>query len=152
MNGLKVLKAQIENELGNMETLLDEASAIYDNEESNINIRAGGSVLHDFYTGVENIFQAIASTIDEKVPDGMSWNIELLNQMTLDIKNLRSHVISRDTATMLEEYLRFRHLFRKRYGFDLDWKSIKKLLKGLKITYRSLKRDLNSSLKTQGSQ
>ncbi len=146
MSSLKVLKAHIENELGNMETLLDEASAMYNNEESNINIRAGGSVLHDFYTGVENIFHAIASTIDEKVPDGMSWHIELLNQMTLDIKGLRSSIISRETAAMLEEYLRFRHLFRKRYGFDLDWKSIKKLLKGLKKTYKSLKRDLDTAI------
>jgi len=148
MTGLKVLKAQVDKELSNIEALLKESSDIAGNEESNINIRAGGSVLHDFYTGVENIFHAIASTIDEKVPDGMSWHIELLNQMTLDIKGLRSPVISKDTAAMLEEYLRFRHLFRKRYGFDLDWKSIKKLLKGLRKTYRSLNKDLNSALKT----
>ena len=146
MNGLKVLKAQIENELSNIETLLDEALDLVKKEESNLNIRAGGSMLHDFYTGVENIFHAIASTIDEKVPEGMSWHVELLKQMTLDIEELRSSIISRDTEIMLEEYLRFRHLFRKRYGFELEWKSIKKLLRGLKKTYKSLKRDLDTAL------
>jgi len=151
MNGLKVLKAQIKNDLSHIDTLLDEAAVLVKKEESNINVRAGGSILHDFYTGVENIFHNIASTIDEKVPEGMSWHIELLNQMTLDIEGLRSSIISRETKAMLEEYLRFRHLFRKRYGFELKWQSIKKLLKGLNKTCRALKRELNTALKITGS-
>ncbi len=124
-----ILKAEIDNEIKKLESLTDEAKGLYNKKASNINIRAGGSILHDFYTGVENIFHIIASNIDERIPAGMSWHVELLNQMTLDIEEVRSAVISRETARSLEEYLRFRYLFRKRYGFDLDWMSIKKLYK-----------------------
>ncbi len=143
MNELKVLKSLVEEELLKIRKLLDEASDIEKRKESNINIRAGGSILHDFYTGAENIFHAIASTLDNAVPSGLSWHVELLNQMTLNIKGVRSPVISKSTAKMLEEYLRFRHLFRKRYGFDLEWSNIKKLLKRLPVVYKTLKSDLD---------
>lgn len=143
MNELKVLKSLVEEELLKIRNLLDEASDIEKKKESNINIRAGGSVLHDFYTGAENIFHAIASTLDNTVPSGLSWHVELLDQMTLNIKGVRSPVISKSTAKMLEEYLRFRHLFRKRYGFDLEWSNIRRLLKRLPVVYKSLKSDLD---------
>ena len=105
MNGFKILKAQIASELKNLWGLVEEAADITQREESNINVRAGGSILHDFYSGVENIFHAIASDIDEKIPAGMSWHIELLNQMTLDVEGVRSAIVTKDTARMLEEYL-----------------------------------------------
>ena len=146
MNGFKVLRAQILSELGSMKKLLDEAGDVVDKEGSNLSIRAGGSILHDFYTGAENIFHAIAGAVDERIPSGMSWHIELLNQMTLNIEELRSPVISSDTAKALEEYLRFRHLFRKRYGFDLEWESIRKLLKKLPQVYDLLKHDLSAAI------
>jgi acyl-[acyl carrier protein]--UDP-N-acetylglucosamine O-acyltransferase len=145
MNGFKVLKSQIANELEKMKRLLDEAAEIEGKKASNMTIRTGGSIVHDFYTGAGNIFHAIASSIDESVPSGMSWHTELLNQMTLNIEGLRSPIISKDTAKLLDEYLRFRHLFRKRYGFDLEWTNIKKLLKKMTTVYKSMESDLNKA-------
>lgn len=151
MNGFKVLKAQVANELEQIRKLLGEAPDIIRSGGSNISVRAGGSILHDFYTGVENIFHAIASAVDEKFPTGMSWHTELLNQMTLNIEELRSPVISRETARMLEEYLRFRHLFRKRYGFELEWESIRNLLERLPQVYNALENDLKTLLSSSES-
>ncbi len=148
MNGLKVLKAQIASELEQIRVLIDEIPGVIKSKESNISLRAGGSILHDFYTGAENIFNAIASTIDEKIPSGMSWHTELLNQMTLNIEGLRSPVISKNTARMLEEYLRFRHLFRKRYGFELDWENTKGLLSKLPQVHGALESDLKKALES----
>ena len=62
---------------------------------------------------------------------GEEWPSELLRQMTLDIPGLRPPVITASTEKKLREYLGFRHLFRKRYGFELDWQRLKKLLVGL---------------------
>lgn len=146
MTGLKVLKSLIADELKKLKRLIDEAADIQVKKASNINIRAGGSILHDFYTGVETIFHAIATTIDETVPSGLSWHVDLLNQMTLNIEGVRSPIVNKDTARMLEEYLRFRHLFRKRYGFDLEWTNIKRLLKNLPVIYKALGNDLNQAL------
>lgn len=76
----------------------------------------------------------------------MSWHIEPLDQMTRDIEGVRTHIIKKEKARMLEEYLRFSHLFRKRYGFELQWLHIKKLLKKMPSVYRKLKDDLNKAL------
>jgi hypothetical protein len=145
MSSLQILEARIKDELENLDKLLSEAEAIREKKASNINVRAGGSILHDFYTGIERIFESIAATIDMKVPTGMNWHIELLNQMTLKIPDLRSYIITKDTAKMLEEFLRFRHLFRKRYGFDLEWLNIKRLLKRMPSVYAALIRDIHEA-------
>jgi hypothetical protein len=44
---------------------------------------------------------------------------------------LRPQVITANTEKRLREYLGFRHLFRKRYRFELDWPKLKKLLLGM---------------------
>ncbi len=144
MNTLKVLESQITGELEKLRRLLNEAAEVGRKRSSNINIRAGASILHDFYTGVEDIFHAISSTIDNRVPSGVRWHIELLHQMTLDIEGVRSHIINKEAAKMLEEYLRFRHLFRKRYGFDLEWINIKNLLKRLPAVYSAFEKDISN--------
>ena len=36
-----------------------------------------------------------------------------------------------ETRQALGEYLRFRHLFRHRYGFELSWGKLEPLLRGL---------------------
>lgn len=152
MNTLKILESQIGSELEKLRRLLDEAAEIVRKKPSKINIRAGASILHDFYTGVEDIFHAIANTIDERVPSGVRWHIELLNQMALNIEGIRSHIISKETAKILEEYLRFRHLFRKRYGFDLEWVNIKHLLKRLSFVYAAVEKDIKKAFELPASE
>ncbi len=145
MSAFDVLKSQVISELKELRRLLEEAALVEKKKQSKINIRAGASILHDFYTGAERIFQMIASNIDERVPSGMSWHTELLNQKTLNILGLRSAIISRETAKMLYEYLRFKHLFRKRYGFELEWIDIKRLLKKMPEVYTALEKDINKA-------
>lgn len=145
MSVLEVLHAEIKDELENLKKLLTEAKEIKQKEASNVSVRTGGSILHDFYTGAEKIFEMIANTIDKRAPSGLRWHAELLHQMTLDIPGLRLHIISKDTAKLLDEYLRFRHLFRKRYGFELEWTNIKHLLKRLPSIYKALEKDINEA-------
>lgn len=148
MSTLQVLYAEVKDGLDNMRKLLIEAEEIGQKEASNVSIRTGGSILHDFYTGAEKIFEMIANTIDKRVPSGMRWHAELLNQMTLNIPGLRPPIISKETAKMLDEYLRFRHLFRKIYGFDLEWANIKNLLKQMPAVYKALESDLNKAFES----
>jgi hypothetical protein len=147
MSTLQVLYAEVKDELEKMKKLIIEAEEIEQKNASNVSIRTGGSILHDFYTGAEKIFEMVANTIDKRVPSGMKWHAELLNQMTLNIPGLRSPIISKDTAMMLEEYLRFRHLFRKIYGFDLKWTNIKKLLKNMPAAYTALEKEIDEAFK-----
>jgi len=145
MSVLQVLYAEIKDELENLKKLLTEAKEIKQKEASNVSVRAGGSILHDFYTGAERVFEMIANTIDKRVPSGLGWHAELLNQMTLEIPGLRPHIISKETAKLLDEYMRFRHLFRKRYGFELKWIHIKNLLKKMPAVYKALEKDISKA-------
>jgi hypothetical protein len=131
LRNFKVLKRSIQDEINKLALLDREKNALVKRQPSNYLVRAGGSILHDFYTGIEKIFESIAKEIDNRIPMGEEWHSELLRQMTLDIPGLRPPVITASTEKKLREYLGFRHLFRKRYGFELDWQKLKKLLLGL---------------------
>jgi hypothetical protein len=131
LHNFKVLKLSIQDEMGKLALLDREKNALLKRRSSNYVVRAGGSILHDFYTGIEKIFESIAKEIDHRIPMGEELHSELLRQMTLDVPGLRPPVIAAGTEKKLREYLGFRHLFRKRYGFELDWQRLKKLLLGV---------------------
>jgi hypothetical protein len=138
---LKVLESTIKDELGKLRLLDKEKEGLLKTKPSKYSLRAGGSILHDFYTGVEKIFEDIAKEIDRRVPIGEGWHSELLHQMTLEIPGLRPPIISRSTEKKLREYLGFRHLFRKRYGFELDWVKMKRLLLNMTRVFHLLEEE-----------
>ena len=142
MRNFKVLKLSIQDEIGKLALLDREKNALMKRRSSNYIVRAGGSILHDFYTGIEKIFESIAKEIDDRIPLGEEWHRELLRQMTLDIPGLRPPVITASTEKKLREYLGFRHLFRKRYGFELDWQKLRKLLLGVSQVRTQLEKEI----------
>lgn len=82
-------------------------------------LRARGSILHDFYTGVERVFVRLAEEINGGVPRGDQWHRQLVRDMSIAIPDVRPAVISPELAEELGEFLRFRHVFRNVYGFVL---------------------------------
>ena len=92
---------------------------------------AGGVVLQDFYNTIEKTFQQIAQEIDGSVPSGDAWHQQLLQRMTIAIPNRRPPVIDEALGNTFGYYLRFRHLFRHIYGFELEWDRIEPLLTDL---------------------
>ncbi len=142
MHNFKILKLSTKDEINKLELLDKEKNALLKRRPSNYVVRAGGSILHDFYTGIEKIFESIAKEVDNRLPMGEEWHSELLHQMTLDIPGLRPQVITAKTEKKLREYLGFRHLFRKRYGFELDWRKLKKLLLGMPPVRSNLENEI----------
>ena len=123
--------SEIEEELGNIERLLSELNEHQKDEPRNsFYLRAVGSIFHDFYCGVERIFERIAEELNGGIPEGENWHIQLLKDMTLQIEEVRPAVISKELVAELKGYLEFRHRFRKIYGFELEWDK----MKGLKET------------------
>ena len=98
-----------------------------------LEIRGLGDIVHDFYTGVERIFEKIAVELDGGVPAGRAWHRDLLLAMTLEVPSRRPALLSEATAQQLEELLRFRHLFRNVYGFELQWPRLRPLLEKIGI-------------------
>jgi hypothetical protein len=151
LHNFKVLNLSIKDEIKKLELLDREKNSLLKRRSSNYVVRAGGSILHDFYTGIEKIFESIAKEVDRRLPLGEEWHSELLHQMTLDIPGLRPPVITAQAEKKLREYLGFRHLFRKRYGFELDWQKLKKLLLGMPQIRSNLESEIGKFFDTLNS-
>jgi hypothetical protein len=144
---LPILKIEIEKELKELERLCGEMEEVARRREpSFIEVRAAGSILHDFYCGVEKIFKKIASRIDRDIPSGEDWHLQLLERMTLDLPGLRPAVIGEQMKNRLSEYLRFRHLFRNIYGFELRWILMEELGHGMREVLTALQQAIERFL------
>lgn len=109
--------------------------------------RVIGSYLQDFYNCFENMARVIARWIDgTAVPQGPDWHAELLRQMSASVRGVRPSLISEKTYKMMDEYRRFRHVFRNIYGFVLDPSRTMELLEQLPEAVASLKKDLTMFL------
>lgn len=111
-------------------------------------LRAAGSILHDFYVAVENIFEIVAREIDEILPTDQTWHRKLLLQMVLEIPDVRPPLISKETASKLDEFRAFRHVFRNVYGFNLSADRIVDLLNKLPHTADCLEKEVYDFIKT----
>jgi hypothetical protein len=100
--------------------------------------------LHDWYSGLERIMCFIASRLEESTPQGRDWHRELLQQMHLEVPDVRPAVFSKPTVTSLDEYLRFRHVLRNVYSFNLQPERIEALVSGLRETFESVRRDMHA--------
>ncbi|MBD3339661.1 MAG: hypothetical protein GF353_11170, partial [Candidatus Lokiarchaeota archaeon] len=69
-NHFLILKAEIRDELNNLNRLSKECKEFAEVQKINLNspesLRVFGSILHDFYTCIEKIFRKIALNIDEE--------------------------------------------------------------------------------------
>lgn len=105
-------------------------------------LRGIGSLLHDFYTVIEDIFEVVAGDVNGGLPEGTAWHKKLLGKMAIPIPGLRPAVISEELRWKLDEYLRFRHVFRNVYGYLLDWKRIQPLLENLDSVYQQFTQEI----------
>lgn len=140
------LKARILAELDELADVVQEGSeyaARFRRKEPDfLAIRGMGDVLHDFYTGLEKIFEAVAEEMEGGLPTGLHWHRALLEDMATDLPGVRPAVLRRSTARALDEYLRFRHLFRNIYGHELRWNRLRHLLYSLPDVARDAFEDL----------
>ncbi|MGH7899138.1 MAG: hypothetical protein ACREQQ_14375 [Candidatus Binatia bacterium] len=140
------LAAALRDECARLGRVVDEGRSAHerfaDAAPGSLELRGIGDVVHDFYTGAERIFEKIAPELNGGLPAGSSRHRELLRNMTLDLPGIRPPVITTETARLLEEFLRFRHLFRSVYGFELEWPRLRALLERLPAAWESLRRDL----------
>lgn len=136
---IKVERRNLSNLVNEMESL----SAEIKDEPTGVELRAAGSILHDFYTGLEKIFRLIAVEIDGNIPSGEEWHKRLLDRMAIEVEDLRPPIIDDSLKEQLSEYLRFRHLFRHIYGFELNWDRCRPLVRKLPEINRELSESLD---------
>jgi hypothetical protein len=98
--------------------------------------------IHSFYSGLERVFEKVASAVDGSVPQGANWHQELLNQMALEIANIRPAVISEKTREQLDSYRGFRHVIRNVYTYNISPNKMKPLAKGIRTVFKQVEKEL----------
>lgn len=100
--------------------------------------------LENFYSGIERLFQLIATTLDSRLPKGEDWHKSLLEQMCSQVSGVRPAVLSETSRAMLDEYRRLRHVVRVIYTVTLDSKRLEELTKNLRPTFSVVRRELEA--------
>lgn len=148
---LEALRGLIETELQKMERVvqsLQEHLPHLPEEPNEWDKRAVGSLLHDFYTGAERIFERIAVQVDGALPTGDKWHADLLQQMAQPRSGVREAVVDEPLAARLLEHLQFRHRFRHTYGSGLEWGKMRPLAEGLGGLFGQLRARLEALPRT----
>lgn len=126
------ISAEVRRELRNIRHISGELDRFNEKypEKDEFLVRAAGSLVADFYNGVEKLFRLIAEECDGGIPKGDAWHKSLLSNMRTQI-NDRPPLISDELYVRLLPYLGFRHVFRQAYGFELDTGKLTSLVQGL---------------------
>ena len=145
------LAASVREERNHLARVVQEAASALEQlsasrTPSTLELRGLGDILHDFYTGAERIFAKIAPELNGGVPAGLSWHRELLDNMAIELPGISPAVIRRETARTLDEFVRFRHLFRNVYGFELEWPRLRALARRVPKAWRLLNADIERFL------
>lgn len=144
---IRRLQSEINEEISFLDVLCEELGDLKPKlrkaKVSVLDLRAAGSILHDFYNGVENFFRRIAQELNGGLPAGEDWHKQLLTDMALPIKDTRPSVISSKLKQELYKYLGFRHVFRNIYGFSLEEERIKALVGQLPSVLLQLKQEVS---------
>jgi hypothetical protein len=98
--------------------------------------------IHDFYSGLERIFQQIAVKVDGSLPEGRDWHRELLRQLHVALPPHRPAVISEATMESLQEFLGFRHVVRNVYAFQFQPERVEVLVNALGPVFEQVREEL----------
>jgi hypothetical protein len=101
-----------------------------------------GGLLHDFYTGLEKAFSEVSPELNGESFAGETWHRDLLHAMTLDLPGFRPRVIRPELEPRLLELLKFRHLYRNLYSFDLRWERVRALAVETLAMWADVEQDL----------
>ena len=116
-----------------------QASSIQDRERA---LELAAYEMATYYSGLERVFEAIANDVDRAPVSGPSWHQELLDRMRVPLKGRRPPVIGPATGRSLDGLLRFRHVMRSIYAFDLDFARIAEIGDVFATTALDVEREL----------
>jgi hypothetical protein len=125
---LLALQALVEDELvalGRLTQEMEELLAASSKPPTRTELRAVASMLHEFYNGVERIFERLTVSLGEGIPQGSYWHADLLAQMASAREPGRPAVVDEPLRARLKDYLDFRHFFRHAYGYTLEWSQLR---------------------------
>jgi predicted nucleotidyltransferase len=143
------LTQEIADQLASLDRTVDQAKGLLQRlpqPPTFVEINAAGKLVHDFYNGAERIFERIVVRLGPGLPGGPGGYTLLLRGMESAVEGIRPAVVDHALALRLLDYLRFRHIFRHTYGYELEWDRLRPLLQGLEETLSQLRTQLDRVL------
>ncbi len=148
INRYRAVRQRINLELGELEEVVrviqDHWQSSKTSPDTAAFINSVALNLHSFYSGLERIFEFIATDVDGVRLGGDRWHAELLRQMMLDLPDVRPPVLSSDVVDQLDNYRKFRHLIRNVYTRSLKPGELEKLVVPLPALWSEIRDQLTA--------
>jgi hypothetical protein len=122
-----ILKAELKAQGGEIEKIYKRL----DERRKNRGKAAAESIgyqLHNLYCAFEDLFEIVAKTFENNIPNKGGYHLELLKRMTISIEGVRPSLLSQEVFLLLDSLRCFRHFFRHAYSYDLDERKVRIVL------------------------
>ena len=96
------------------------------------------ALLHNFYTGIENIVKQVFKAKNITLPTGTSWHRDLL------LTAAQNNVLSEELSAELSQFLAFRHFFSHAYALDLIPDRMDPLVQKARGIFQQLTAEINN--------
>lgn len=123
---LKELALDLAVEAGKLDALVESLRKLGVVESDRLRVDAAALRLQSFYTGIERCLLQISRVLNGGTPDGGDWHRRLLERMGHP-SDERPAVLTASAIASLQEFLRFRHLVRHLYSYDLQPEPVERL-------------------------
>jgi len=142
------IKMKIENEISRIDKNIEKHDYLFCLYESGKepelrDVESGGTFMQSFYNGIENIVLMIFKEIGEDITNSGQWHTDLLNN-AFESTEKRKAIFNNEYKDQLNDYKSFRHIFRHRYGYEIEWNDIKSLIGSVKELWTKIKNDINN--------
>jgi len=124
------LAVDLQVELGKLSRLVEGLESIGTVDADPLRVDAAALRLQSLYTGIERCLVQIARVLNGGTPDGPEWHRRLLERMG-QATDQRPAVFCAATIAELQALLRFRHLVRHLYAYELRPQPVEELRNGM---------------------
>lgn len=149
------LKEDIAVEIENIETVLQELSALYGDVKGREAVirekTAASAFLAQFYSGIENILKRISRFYNVALPSGDMWHIDLFRRFCEPSLPPLPVLFDDSLSSALAPYRKFRHVVHHGYGFQLDWDRMTEGIENAEPVFLRFKANINMFLITLDS-
>lgn len=103
-----------------------------------------GYLLHNLYCALEDCFQEVCTTFENRIEDPSRYHRELLKRVHIEIPGIRPRLLSQKSYALLDDLRGFRHVFRHSYTYELSLKKLKELKEEVLNNWDIINQDLNN--------